>query len=373
MCTNDPMPKRTILMSPRSVMRVTALLLVPTAAPSAQFSMLSEIDISVSSDLTSVEIVGDHALVSHRANGIQSVVDLRDPSSPVLCPTSGFNAPFGDMFGEAHYYDGLGGHLLTGHRFGGLTMIDVSSPCNSLAPVSTVQTQYLHQGLTTWADGFTHYLFYGEHPAGGSAGGIRIYDITLGSLLQVGASLDPTGVELDGGDLVISPSGSWCFQYSPRGFSTGPDTALMVYDVFDKTNPQWVTSLDLPGKTVFSAAELVYSGTHESLFIAAGPDGLQLVDVSSPPNPTAVRLFPNFPNVMVQEVVFYNANILLIDAQIGTNAFLVALDVANPENPVVLGVQPVGGTISDLDVDRGLVFATVRKDGSQSRVLQTWM
>lgn len=356
-----------------SVLGCVALLTVASEDSSAQLRKLSEVLVHPSEGIESVELAGRFAIVSTRSNGLQVFVNVRDPLNPFVCPTSGYDPLYGDIFGESLYYDGLGGHLFTGHRFGGLTMNDVSTPCASVFPTSEAWTRYMHEGLDVWSDGVDHFLFYGEHPSGGSQGGLRIYDIGAGALNEVGTSLNPTGGQLDGGDLVVSPDGNWCYQICPRGIQPGPFTTLVVYDVSDKAAPAFVTSVDIPGQTLAFDAELVYSAKTETLFLAMYGGGLFRADVSTPGAPVIERMFASFPGFSFQEVELYNDTILLLDVDQNQRGHLVAVNVTDPSAPLILGMHTVGGRISDVKVQDGLTYVTVRDSATDQRRLQIWM
>ncbi|MEM7311016.1 MAG: hypothetical protein AAF682_30380 [Planctomycetota bacterium] len=355
---------------------LAALCLMPTLA-SAQLVLLDEIQITASDDLESVEIAGDTAIVSHRTDGLQSFVDITSPFSMTLCPSTTFNPSFGDIFGESLYYDGLGGHLFTGHRFGGLTMNDASDPCATMFQVAAVNTQYMHEGLDAWSDGTNHFLVYGEHPAFTTVGGIRIYDIGASSLTEIGNVLNPAG-QLDGGDVVFSPDGAYVYQISPSGYGPGSttvnNTALVVYDTSNKSAPAFLFPVDLPGSAQSTDAELVHAPDSPYLYLAMFEDGLQVVNVTNPMAPTVKQFFA-LPGISIEEVEFYHPKILLTSGRIieTGQSVIVPLNVSDPDNPIILGVISAGGRVRDIKVDNGLVYVATTNTALNNNALQVYL
>ncbi|MEZ5966699.1 MAG: hypothetical protein R3F56_22870 [Planctomycetota bacterium] len=225
-----------------------------------------------------------HVIVSNRVDGWQHVVDSSIPSSPTL--VTSINPPFGDQWFEAEYTRHYGGRLFTAHRGGGINMIDVSNP---LAPVTvaSVPTNYHFRGMRYAPNGSNGVLYYNA-----TNEGLEVYDVlALGTVLSstwnnFAPTNDGNGMELIGNHL-----------YQLGMPPTNPATReLKSYDVTNPVLPLQCDLQSIPLQNVGNGhAQMRKIGLAPATRIVAcrWGDGLDLIDTTSPCNPTRTTLFPS--------------------------------------------------------------------------------
>lgn len=116
--------------------------------------------------------------------------------------------------------------------------------------------------------------------------------------------------------------------YALLGFSY----EVVVLDLADPTQPQWVTSLPLPTTAIAVAAHYAY---------VAGRDGFAIVDLHEPTAPVVVSTLA-LPETA--SVVAVTANV----AYVAVFGDLYAIGLINPRQPAVLGVTRLAGEITGL-------------------------
>ena len=239
-----------------------------------------------------------------------SVVNIVDKSSPAIegkIDDLPFHNAFDLWYGSGYAY--------TAHRFGGVTMIDVSDPAVPFVK-STAPSTYTFRGIMSIED----YLYVADHSAGANPGGMRIFDISQGNLNQVGALLGPPhGQEegIDGRDLAISSDG--LFAYQSSGKDDWGTARLYTYDISDKTDP-----------SVLSWIENIYGGC-----LLISPDDLYLYMTFQEPD----DFTPPALGVKIYSLVnrSHPAEVCTISL---TNAIRVALD--NCQKILYIGVYEDG-------------------------------
>jgi len=238
------------------------------------------------------------AILNAFAGGVLHVVDVSDPATPLPCAQ--MDPPHGDSFHDSIH--AAGGLLFTGHRFGGVNLIDVSNPCLPIL-VSSADTHYHFKGLELFRDAAgVSYLFESEHNASGRDGGLRIYDVSAGSLDLVGAFLDG---HLSAGAIAVRPDGGYVFQFDNGRNGTEPNT-LNVYDVQDKSNPALVVEkLDLGNDPAQRsvAYDMLLSADGSHLLTVNGLDGIKVIDVRDPLRPELVHVHAE-PGIRFERLTF---------------------------------------------------------------------
>jgi len=277
------------------------VLLAPQA--SAQLTKVSEVILASNEDAVGVSFEWPNAFVSLKTDGTQWVIDLTNAFAPVT--VSSFNPAFGDQWAENFVHKGS---LVCGHRFGGLNLWDVSGVPTQL---DTTSTTYHFDGLDTLEDipGRT-LLFYSEHNASSSPGGIRIYDIAGGNFVYMGDNL--VGGNQRDGRFLMSTNDSWVYQFDGGAGSTRP-LNLNVYNVVNPNVPIFAGMFNLgnvPGN--YSAnTDLEIDPTERILYAACGFDGLRMIDISVRPSPVVVNTL-SATNYYVKELDYLDGTIYMV-------------------------------------------------------------
>ena len=137
----------------------------------------------------------------------------------------------------------------------------------------------------------------------------------------------------------VAVGGDWVF------VAGGPG-GLHVIDVSDRLDPQLTTTLPLPG----NANDIVLEG--DLAFIAAGDAGLQVVDVSVPATPVVVGSVDTPGSAIALRVV---ADLVyLADGAQG----LQVISIADPTLPIVIGSWDTSGTANGLAVAGGIAVVS---------------
>ncbi len=238
-------------------------------------------------DLRSVVVTGGgHVVICNHYNGEQFVVDVSVPTAPQLVAT--IDPPFGDQWYEAEYTPDFGGRLFSGHRGGGLNMVDTSNP---FAPTiaASVSTIYHFRGLRYRNHGGQPMLYYAEKNMGLAAYSVGANSLSLVWTDFVNATNDADGMEIVGNYLHLF--GSPYVQWGRR--------ELKTYDLTVPSAPQLV-HLNSNWKVAAVAqnhCQLRVTGLSSHLLAARHDDGLDLVDLSNPAAPVSTTLLPPIPGV----------------------------------------------------------------------------
>ena len=233
-------------------------------------------------DPRSVSFIGNnHVVVSNQVDGWQHYVNVSNPAAPTL--TTSFNPPYGDQWFEAEYTPAHGGRLITGHRGGGLVMVDVSNPATPTVAAS-VGTIYHYRGLRYLATPVAEYLFYNE-----TNWGLKVFDLTGGNQLVPGwnnyanATNDGNGLEL---------LGTYLYQYgSPANAPTTRE--LKAFDLVAPATPAQVYFNSSAGVASGNAHVQVRKSPIGPRMLASRYfDGLDLVDVTNPASPVTTKIIP---------------------------------------------------------------------------------
>ncbi|MEZ5966344.1 MAG: hypothetical protein R3F56_21090 [Planctomycetota bacterium] len=242
----------------------------------------------IGDDPRSVVVIGNgsHVAISNQVDGWLHVVNVTNQFNPTLATS--YNPPFGDQWFEAEYTPQFGGRLFTGHRGGGLNMIDVSNP---LAPVSVAQvpTIYHFRGLRYRPLTSGGALFYNETNSGLNVFQVNGTGTGMASVWNdYAANQDGNGMEIVG-DILYQ-------------MGTPPNaTATRLHRGFDIGNPF------LPVMTMNNTlVNQEPAGGHCQLrkqpilpYVLASRwnDGLQLHDCTFPNSPVIYPILPASPTI----------------------------------------------------------------------------
>jgi hypothetical protein len=291
------------------------------------------------------------------SGGWLEVVDARDPTA--LAVRSSLDLPFGDghdlWYGE---WDATP-YAFTGHRGGGVVMVDVSDP-SSPTVASTAGTTYHHKGLQSVG----RYLYVSEHPASGREGGLRVYDTGNGTLTQVGELLRGGQCQIDGNELAVRSDGSGVYQYDNKKASWddtacgGPNEKGLVYDTSDKRAPA-VTSTFLPPNPRDEAdfVDMVLTPDDRTLYIAMGSSGLLVYDLRVPDAP---HLIATVDDRSLYEVALDPARGILFASSAPAGDAVYLYDVRDPTAPRLLRTLP-GLAARDLWFASNHLYATTEQ------------
>lgn len=261
--------------SSRSLL-LAALLAGPAAAQIGTLVLPS----GIGDDPRSVHVIGNgHVVICNQVDGWQHYVNVSVPSAPSV--TTSFNPPFGDQWFEAEYTPMFGGRLFTGHRGGGINLIDVSNPALPSA-LSSVPTVYHFRGLRYQRDGAQGVLHYNATNQG------------LGTYTVTGATsiLSPTPVwdnyafngTNDGNGLELIGNQLYQFGVAPT------NTSVRLLKGFNVTTPQAPVQnfSGFYGSQTSSHTKLRKSLLPAQRVVASmWTDGLEVLDVTVPTAPTS--------------------------------------------------------------------------------------
>ena len=223
-----------------------------------------------------VQASGDYAYLTDY-DGAFFVVDVQSKTNP--SHRGSISNVMGKNIHDMWYADG---YAYTTHRYGGVAMIDVSDRDNP-SVVSTAPTNYSHCGITSVGN----YLFVGDHSSGASPGGLRIFDISGGTLSEIGTFL----AELDGRRLVVTSDGKYVYQAGAA--DDWPPCEAIIYDVTNKASPDTIATFNHG----YMGHWMLLSEDENTLFmpVAYGETNpvqeLQVWDISNRENPTLISTF----------------------------------------------------------------------------------
>ena len=244
-------------------------------------------------------VAGAFAYVAAGHSGLW-ILDVSDPDAPR--PRGSIATP-----GQAKNVAVSGGRAVVADHMSGVDIIDISD-LDAPVEVGSVYTDGYARDVAM----FGSHAYAVDHPAG-----FYVLDMTAADPLDVVGSLQsasaPRHVEiLDGAPHIAVLVGGVPFDplralrddappVDPRG-------TLQIYDVSDASAPALITTFRTPGDA--HRAEL-----HGRLaYVADGPAGLSVVDLSAPEVPRVVGSYPT-PRT-VRDVAVGDEMILLIDGTI---------------------------------------------------------
>lgn len=261
------------------------LLALLSGAARAQIGSL----ILPSADPRSVVVInGNHVVVGERSLGHQHYIDVSNPALPSLSVT--LDPPFYDQWFDAEYTPDFGGRLFTGHRFGGLNMIDTSNPLAPVVAATDPAATYHFRGLRYRNFSGQSLLYYAEVNMG-----LAVYSVGANSLTRVWTDFNHTINDANGLEVV----GNHLYLFGTPYVQPGR-RELKTYDL---TNPAAPALVDLRTNFgVIAAAQghcqLRATGFGTHILASRQRDGLDLIDLSNPAAPVSTTLIPPLQDVV---------------------------------------------------------------------------
>jgi hypothetical protein len=343
--------------------RLAAALAVLCAVPAAQIGTLT-LPAGIGDDPRSVVVLngGTHVAVSNQVDGWLHVVDVTTPSTPTLATS--YNPPFGDQWFEAEFTPQFGGRLFTGHRGGGLNMIDVSNP---LAPaaVASLSTIYHYRGLRYRPLTNGGALFYNETNSGLNVFQVNGTGTNLASVWNdYAANQDGNGMEIVG-DLLYQ-------------MGTPPSaTATRLHRGFDIGNPFFpVMTMNntLPNQQASGGHCLLRKQPVLPYILAARwNDGLQLHDASLPNAPVVYPILPASPSIRCWGAAFINPTFAIAygSVTIGTSTAYWWLILQVLPGPTIIPITAIQVPLDTHDIIAGgsNIYVVGRMNGNGQGVL----
>ena len=238
-----------------------------------------------------------YAFVSSSDNGVQ-IIDITTPSSPT--PAASISSALGTSFGNPRdlviFAIGPLTYALVAGNTVGIQIINITDPFNpSLAAAMTDWEDGVDgvRGLDTTVIGSSTYGLVAEY--GGNA--FKIINITDPSHPSPVATVhDSQDVKLDGATAVTAVTiGSSTYAL----VAAQHDDAIQIINITDPSNPSPVAfaqdgiggfdRLEYP-----EAVTAVTIGSFTYAFVAAFLDGIQIIDITDPSNPTPATSVANF-------------------------------------------------------------------------------
>lgn len=355
---------RTLLLPP-----LCSLLLLASATAQTK---VGQTGLEYNDSIRSVNCAGTTAFVSRHEDGVQYKVDLSNPTFPWAFRS--WNPTWGDQWAEAVLHQG---RLISGHRGGGLNLWQVSGAPREL---HTLPTNDHHDGLAVFDDGTNRLLFFSESDIGGffSSGGLRIFDIGQDQLNQIGTSIVGSN-QRDGRFLVVTDD-LYVYQLDGGNASSRPLT-LNVYDASVPTSPVHLlqySGLGTVDGNFNSHPDAVLSPDQQFLYIAAGFDGLKIVDISNRVSPQLVTTIGVGYNVHELDMALGTAwMVASIRDPFGTGDQMIVLDCSNPVAPKAASsfFGDPGFIVKDLEVvmlPQGVHLLVGGQDAQLWSTLQVW-
>jgi hypothetical protein len=272
-----------------------------TLAFAQQPTKVAEVILAPNESARGVDFEWPNAYVSLFTNGEQRVIDLN-----TFTQVAAFNPNYGDQWAEAIV---VAGDFISGHRFGGLNLWDVTGVPT---PLDSIATTYHFDGLGMLPIAGQAVLLYSESDISPLDAGLRVYDITNGTLNNIGNAVAANDVR--DGRFLLSTSDLWVYQLD-GGASSNRPLNLNVYDLGvngSPTNPLFVQQFNM-GNAVGSyggLTDLALDPTERILYAACGSDGLRMIDIGNRPNPVVVNTYSG-TGYYVRELDFLDGTVYM--------------------------------------------------------------
>ena len=162
------------------------------------------------------------------------------------------------------------------------------------------------------------------------------------------------------------------FSRRPRGLAYVPSTTptgiqsftyiagdgIGVYDLSSPSNPQLVKSIPIQNvEDLF----LFRIDNRPMLCLACGKDGLRILDVTDPYQPTIVMVLPTVADGFSRRAIVEGQLAFVADGYSGMRI----IDLADPEQPMEIARLKTSSSVQDLVVDGGIVFMADANRGIQ--------
>jgi hypothetical protein len=330
------------------------------AATSAQIGTLT-LPAGIGDDPRSVSIIagGSHVAICNQVDGWLHTVSVTNPTNPTL--TTSYDPPYGDQWHEAEYTPAFGGRLFTGHRFGGLNMIDVSNPAAPVA-VASFNSIYHYRGLRfRQFSPTTGVLYYNE-----TNWGLQTFDVTSNTLTPywdnfANGTNDGNGLELWNDNL---------FQFSVPAVNPS-DRRLYCFDIGFPQVPLLCQTVPFSNQAPGGGQHLLRRQPGQPYILTTRwDDGVDLFDVSNPCSPVQHVILPLFPGVRTWGGAWISPTIAMIYGSITVGSqiyywwYFVAVVPGPVIVPLLLTLQPLDTHDVAADPNTGRIYVVGRQNGN---------
>jgi hypothetical protein len=270
-----------------------------------------------------LRVVGDYAYLD--VGGLPEVIDVRDPARPMrierakLANHASASTEVRHSIGASRTIDVAGNYAYLADETEGLAIVDVSTPLRPLSIGSyglggfapRIQLVGSRAYFATAQDGFA--VLDVEEPVAP----VRLGQVPLSGEFQV----------VDNLALMAAYSGD-----------------LQVLGLNDRTDPIRIWGRDYVGP---DPSDVQVVGTYA--YLAAGPAGLNVIDVSHPQHPTWMGRYST-PQASKLDVEYPYAYLAA-----GTNGIMV-VDVSQPMSPALITSHLTPGSATEIDVAGGHIY-----------------
>jgi len=290
---------------------------------------------NTSGSARNVALSGKHAFVADYGAGVQ-VIDISNPASPTLVGnynTSGSTRGVA-VWGDRAYLADMGS---------GLQVVDITNPA-SPSLVATLDTPGFAGNVAVWGN----HVYVADQGSGLQAIQVStaVPPFCLGSLYTSGYAVDlvvsgDVAYLVDYGTFSVlnmsdpiapsvlgscaSPASLAVAIWGRYAYVAELDNGLAVVDVNDPYNPTVVAHCDVTGE----ARGVVVSGDYA--YVSAVEAGLHVIDISNPLAPTFVRTVPT-PGYAFETVISGDY------AYVADRWDMVIYDITDPASPVQIGL-----------------------------------
>lgn len=162
------------------------------------------------------------------------------------------------------------------------------------------------------------------HPSEYTVSDPRAIETNGSAYLKEGIFLGSMGVnyvnsQTHSENVALSPDENFAYLVGTQG--------LLIFDIADKTNPNLLTTLSVPGYSV----NLLLSSDGNTVYLASQFGGLHIIDVSVPSSPVLVATYNTPDNA--SDIVLSNDETIVY---IADRTSLQIIDVSNTSNPTLI-------------------------------------
>ncbi len=289
---------------------------------------------SISDDATtlldgavSVKIVDNYAYIAGYYEDGLEIVDISDSSNPTHIGSiagGAFSLPI-DLYVSNNYV-----YMIESFN-DAVKIIDVSNPSNPINVGS------ISDDATTLLDGAVGIYVSGKYAY------VASYDDDGLEIIDISDPSNPTHVGSLGNDASTLLDGAWSVYVSGKYayVASYDDDGLEIIDISDPSNPTHVGSIqdDNKGGTAqeLDGASDVYVSGKYAYVIGHNDDGLEIIDISDPSNPTHVGSITDNANTILDGArsIYVSGNYAYIVSDVDDG--LEIIDISDPSNPTHVG------------------------------------
>lgn len=277
---------------------------------------------------TGIAIEGDYAFMANNMDGVR-IVDIADSTSPGAIGSFQINGWVNGIATNGGYAYLASGSSTLGA--GGLRILDISTPA------TPTETGHYDPGInaTDVVIGGTYAYIVSNYD------GLRIVDISTPTAPTLTGQWGPFSETIYSGKVFVQDNRSYVIN---RG------TSLWIVDTSTPTNPAWMGRV--PGD---SFEDVVVSGNYA--YVAAGENGLSVVDVSDPIMPYQTSILPadgSYTGIAISGDYLYCT---------GTSPSLTIYYIGEAGNPLRVGSSDDPYTPKDVAIDGHMIYTANYSSG----------